>query len=103
LRTAGHDVQLGGNIGTAILSLAPPALARVHLIEVSSYQIDLAPSLVALSARRDVGLAFVSFAAAIRYAADLRSRRTRSGCHRGLGMPYPVRAGRDDDGACHVG
>jgi UDP-N-acetylmuramoylalanine--D-glutamate ligase len=38
-------VQLGGNIGTAILSLAPPQTGQVHVIEVSSYQIDLAPSL----------------------------------------------------------
>lgn len=45
LRVAGRDVQLGGNIGTAILSLAPPKPGRVHVIECSSYQIDLAPSL----------------------------------------------------------
>ncbi len=45
LRTAGKDVQLGGNIGTAILSLEPPANDRFHVIECSSYQIDLAPSL----------------------------------------------------------
>jgi UDP-N-acetylmuramoylalanine--D-glutamate ligase len=38
-------VQLGGNIGTAILSLEPPAPGRVHVIECSSFQIDLAPSL----------------------------------------------------------
>jgi UDP-N-acetylmuramoylalanine--D-glutamate ligase len=42
---AGYDAQLGGNIGTAILSLKPPAPGRVHVIECSSYQIDLAPSL----------------------------------------------------------
>jgi UDP-N-acetylmuramoylalanine--D-glutamate ligase len=42
---AGMDAQLGGNIGTAILSLAPPRADRVHAIECSSYQIDLAPSL----------------------------------------------------------
>src|SRR5215212_8053189 len=45
LREAGRDVQMGGNIGTAILSLAPPAKGRVHVIECSSFQIDLAPSL----------------------------------------------------------
>ncbi len=45
LRTAGWDVQMGGNIGTAILALASPAPDRAHVIEVSSYQIDLAPSL----------------------------------------------------------
>jgi UDP-N-acetylmuramoylalanine--D-glutamate ligase len=41
----GMDTQLGGNIGTAILSLAPPSPGCVHVIECSSYQIDLAPSL----------------------------------------------------------
>ncbi len=45
LASAGHDVQLGGNIGTAILSLEPPRAGRVHVIEMSSYQIDLTPTL----------------------------------------------------------
>jgi UDP-N-acetylmuramoylalanine--D-glutamate ligase len=45
LRSAGGDVQLGGNIGTAILSLEPPRNGRTHVIECSSYQIDLAPTL----------------------------------------------------------
>jgi UDP-N-acetylmuramoylalanine--D-glutamate ligase len=43
--SAGMEAQLGGNIGTAILSLQPPRAGRVHVIECSSYQIDLAPSL----------------------------------------------------------
>ncbi|AWN51867.1 UDP-N-acetylmuramoyl-L-alanine--D-glutamate ligase [Methylobacterium sp. 17Sr1-1] len=45
LASAGRDVQMGGNIGTAILSLAPPSPDRVHVIELSSFQIDLTPSL----------------------------------------------------------
>ena len=45
LRCGGHETQVGGNIGTAILSLQPPRIGRVHVIEVSSYQIDLAPTL----------------------------------------------------------
>jgi UDP-N-acetylmuramoylalanine--D-glutamate ligase len=45
LRSAGRDVELGGNIGTAILSLDPPRVDRIHVVEVSSYQIDLAPTL----------------------------------------------------------
>ncbi|MBM6595896.1 UDP-N-acetylmuramoyl-L-alanine--D-glutamate ligase [Microvirga pudoricolor] len=45
LRAAGHDVQMGGNIGTAILSLELPSEDRIHVIECSSFQIDLAPSL----------------------------------------------------------
>jgi UDP-N-acetylmuramoylalanine--D-glutamate ligase len=45
LRSAGRYAEIGGNIGTAILSLAPPDEARAHVIECSSYQIDLAPTL----------------------------------------------------------
>src|SRR6201996_4408658 len=45
MRVAGYDTQMGGNIGTAILSLEEPRKGRVHVIEMSSYQIDLTPSL----------------------------------------------------------
>src|SRR6266478_1707072 len=45
MKVAGYDTQMGGNIGTAILSLEPPRTGRVHVVEMSSYQIDLAPSL----------------------------------------------------------
>jgi UDP-N-acetylmuramoylalanine--D-glutamate ligase len=42
---AGRDVQLGGNIGVPVLGLEPLAPGRVYVLEISSYQIDLAPSL----------------------------------------------------------
>jgi UDP-N-acetylmuramoylalanine--D-glutamate ligase len=45
LRNAGRDVQMGGNIGVAVLALEPFAPGRVYVLEISSYQIDLAPSL----------------------------------------------------------
>lgn len=45
LKSAGRDAQMGGNIGVPILELAEPALTRIHVIECSSYQIDLAPSI----------------------------------------------------------
>ena len=45
LREGGRDVQMGGNIGVAILDLEPPSADRVHVVECSSYQIDLAPTL----------------------------------------------------------
>lgn len=45
LRAAGQDVQMGGNIGVPILSLEPPAADRFHVVEMSSYQIDLTPML----------------------------------------------------------
>jgi UDP-N-acetylmuramoylalanine--D-glutamate ligase len=45
LGSSGRDVALGGNIGTAVLSLPPPGMGRFHVVECSSFQIDLAPTL----------------------------------------------------------
>lgn len=45
IQSTGRDMQLGGNIGTAVLSLEPPVDGRNYVVECSSYQIDLAPSL----------------------------------------------------------
>jgi UDP-N-acetylmuramoylalanine--D-glutamate ligase len=45
LKSAGRSAELGGNIGTAVLTLSPPRADHAHVVECSSYQIDLAPSL----------------------------------------------------------
>ncbi|TSJ60370.1 UDP-N-acetylmuramoyl-L-alanine--D-glutamate ligase [Starkeya sp. 3C] len=45
MKVGGRDVQIGGNFGPAILGLEPPKPGRVYVIECSSYQVDLAPSL----------------------------------------------------------
>ena len=45
LKEAGREVAMGGNIGVPVLDLPPPAAGRIHVVECSSYQIDLAPSL----------------------------------------------------------
>ncbi|WP_420433532.1 UDP-N-acetylmuramoyl-L-alanine--D-glutamate ligase [Hyphobacterium sp.] len=45
LKKAGRDVRIGGNIGDAILGLAPPRSSTVFVIELSSYQLDLAHTL----------------------------------------------------------
>ncbi len=45
LKRAGREVAMGGNIGVPVLDLPPPAAGRTHVVECSSYQIDLAPSL----------------------------------------------------------
>jgi UDP-N-acetylmuramoylalanine--D-glutamate ligase len=45
LAGSGRDVAMGGNIGKAILSLEPPRTGRYHVIECSSFQIDLAPTI----------------------------------------------------------
>ena len=44
-REFGYEVAMGGNIGTPVLQLPPPSAIRVHVIECSSFQIDLAPSI----------------------------------------------------------
>ncbi len=44
LSQLGYDAEVGGNIGKPILELAPPSPRRAYVIEMSSYQIDLTPS-----------------------------------------------------------
>ncbi|TNB47987.1 UDP-N-acetylmuramoyl-L-alanine--D-glutamate ligase [Martelella lutilitoris] len=51
LKEAGRDAQVGGNIGRAVLDLETLSPERFYVVECSSYQIDLAPTLDA-----DVGL-----------------------------------------------
>jgi len=45
LSSAGFRVERGGNIGAAVLDLAPFARDMTYVLELSSFQIDLAPSL----------------------------------------------------------
>jgi UDP-N-acetylmuramoylalanine--D-glutamate ligase len=45
LVSAGRSAELGGNIGTAVLTLKAASAEHAHVIECSSYQIDLAPTL----------------------------------------------------------
>ena len=48
LKTAGRDVQMGGNIGRAVLDLdllSKEPANQAYVVECSSYQIDLSPSL----------------------------------------------------------
>ena len=48
---AGRDVDVGGNIGKAVFLLRQPVKDRVYVLELSSFQIDLMPSL-----RPDAGI-----------------------------------------------
>ncbi|MCC0043381.1 MAG: UDP-N-acetylmuramoyl-L-alanine--D-glutamate ligase [Brucellaceae bacterium] len=45
ISASGRDCQMGGNIGRAVMTLDPPQADRFYVVECSSYQIDLAPSL----------------------------------------------------------
>ena len=51
LQQAGLNVAVGGNIGTAVFDLPRPVHGRIYVIEMSSYQIDLSPTL-----KPDVGV-----------------------------------------------
>ena len=46
LQSCGLDAEVGGNIGRPALDLAAPGPNTVYVLEVSSYQIDLAPGLI---------------------------------------------------------
>ncbi len=45
LKIAGCDVQMGGNIGLPVLELELFNETRIYVLEISTFQIDLAPSL----------------------------------------------------------
>jgi UDP-N-acetylmuramoylalanine--D-glutamate ligase len=51
LKSAGLDVEVGGNIGLAVFNLGPPVAGRIYVLELSSFQIDLMPGL-----KPDVGI-----------------------------------------------
>ena len=46
LAANGFIAEIGGNIGKPVLDLEPPGSRTIYVLEVSSYQIDLAPGLV---------------------------------------------------------
>jgi UDP-N-acetylmuramoylalanine--D-glutamate ligase len=50
-KASGCDVDVGGNIGTAVCLMRPPVQDRIFVVELSSFQIDLMPSL-----KPDVGI-----------------------------------------------
>jgi UDP-N-acetylmuramoylalanine--D-glutamate ligase len=47
----GRDVDVGGNIGTAVFLMRQPVEGRIYVLELSSFQIDLMPGL-----KPDVGI-----------------------------------------------
>jgi UDP-N-acetylmuramoylalanine--D-glutamate ligase len=50
-RASGCDADVGGNIGTAVFLLRQPVKDRIYVLELSSFQIDIMPSL-----RPDAGI-----------------------------------------------
>jgi UDP-N-acetylmuramoylalanine--D-glutamate ligase len=106
LASGGLDVHVGGNIGLAAFNLPPPRENRIYVLELSSFQIDLMPSLAP-----DVGILtnltpdHLDRHGSMEHYADVKSRmfaQQRSGqtavvgvdddwCVRiASGMPYAV-------------
>ncbi len=50
-KASARDADVGGNIGTAVFLMRPPVKDRIYVLELSSFQIDLMPSL-----KPDVGI-----------------------------------------------
>jgi UDP-N-acetylmuramoylalanine--D-glutamate ligase len=46
LNSCGFQAEVGGNIGKSVLELNPPGPKTIYVLEMSSFQIDLAPGLV---------------------------------------------------------
>lgn len=93
LRHAGLPAQLGGNIGTAILDLDPLADANVYVVEFSSYQIDLTPSLAAdAAALLNITPDHLDRHGSIENYAAVKAR-----IFSGLGAPGTAVIGVDDD------
>ncbi|MBX9589784.1 MAG: UDP-N-acetylmuramoyl-L-alanine--D-glutamate ligase [Hyphomonadaceae bacterium] len=90
LREAGRDVEMGGNIGTAILALQPPAQHRTHVVEVSSYQIELTPTLApTVGILLNVSPDHLDRHGTMEHYADLKARLVQEAKH-------PI-VGDDDD------
>jgi UDP-N-acetylmuramoylalanine--D-glutamate ligase len=92
LRAAGLEVALGGNIGTAILDLAPPAARRVHVVEMSSFQIELTPALApSIGILLNISPDHLDRHGSMQHYADLKARVVQSAEHPIIG---------DDDDWC---
>jgi UDP-N-acetylmuramoylalanine--D-glutamate ligase len=94
LRSAGREVALGGNIGIPVLELAPPARQRIHVLELSSFQIELTPSLApTIGVLVNVAPDHLDRHGSMEAYAALKSRVVRAARHAVLGVDDPWGAG----------
>jgi UDP-N-acetylmuramoylalanine--D-glutamate ligase len=96
LRAAGRDAQLGGNIGTPILELAPPAPGRIHVVEMSSFQIELTRSLApSIGVLLNISPDHLDRHGTMEHYAELKGRLVADAAH-------PV-VGEDDEWSRDIG
>lgn len=87
LSQSGLDVQMGGNIGRAVLTLDPLANDKVYVVECSSYQIDLAPTLKpSIGVHLNISPDHLDRHGTVGHYADVKSRLVLGGDHAVIGV-----------------
>lgn len=87
LSQAGLDVQMGGNIGYAVLTLDPLKQDTCYVVECSSYQIDLAPGLKpSLGVHLNISPDHLDRHGTIDHYADVKARLVLGSEHAVIGV-----------------
>ncbi|MEP3629608.1 MAG: UDP-N-acetylmuramoyl-L-alanine--D-glutamate ligase [Hyphomicrobiales bacterium] len=91
LSVAGYDVQMGGNIGRAVLTLDPLATDKCYVVECSSYQIDLAPSLKpSIGVHLNISPDHIDRHGTVEHYADVKARLVVGADHAVVGVDDPL-------------
>lgn len=91
LSVAGYDVQMGGNIGRAVLTLDPLATDKCYVVECSSYQIDLAPSLKpSIGVHLNISPDHLDRHGTVEHYADVKARLVVGADHAVVGVDDPL-------------
>jgi len=100
LAQAGLDVQMGGNIGRAVLTLDPLSAEKVYVVECSSYQIDLAPGLKpSIGVHLNLSPDHLDRHGTLEHYADVKARLIFGAARAVVGVDDPLSAKIADDAA----
>ena len=101
LSHAGLDVQMGGNIGRAVLTLDPLSSDKAYVVECSSYQIDLAPSLKpSIGVHLNISPDHLDRHGTVEHYADVKSQLVLGADHSVVGIDdeYSLQIANDVEG-----
>lgn len=91
LSEAGLSVQMGGNIGRAVLTLDPLLDDACYVVECSSYQIDLAPSLApTIGVHLNISPDHIDRHGTVEHYADVKARLPLKADHAVVGVDDPL-------------
>jgi len=105
LKSAGRNVQMGGNIGKAVLSLDPLSDNTIYVVECSSYQIDLAPSLdPTIGILLNLAPDHLDRHGTMEYYAEIKSRLVKQSNRAIVGIddPYCEKISAEIDGSVSI-